>query len=456
MNRLAWAALVVLACACSGNASDAPDAATGGDGGIDPTGDGGTDPGGDGGPGHQPRTVKLTLTNRPMNAAAYSFFVAYQDGSAAWQVAPAPTGDTYSLPIYAPSYGIAFGCIGSVPGSTPTQLRAITTAQFAVGERTELSFDVPARCTDRGGDTVTLSGTIANRPSGLLVVQYGDRQAYVGGQSGTFSLQTPPGTRDLIVSHAVLEGNGEFYIDEALVIRDLAVTGPTKRTIDFAGAQNTINHDVTITVPGSNVRAVATTTLYTANGTTAGLVREASGWDSASLALPQRRTTDVYEQAITLSAYGRAATITHATATPGDQTFVPPAPLGAVSSQVVTKQPYPIVLSTWPAYASGVGYTWSAAQQLGPQGCATNMPCTIAWTAYVSPGVSGAMPGYQMPDLAAVPGWRSAFALVAGVQTYGSVTAQTSSAGAGDFPPATPGAAGTKRVYVRSDYAVTP
>jgi hypothetical protein len=167
------------------------------------------------------------------------------------------------------------------------------------------------------------------------------------------------------------------------------------------------------------------------------------------------RATDVYDQAISVTLQGRSATVTNATSTPGEQTFVAPPPLGLPSSAVVTDMPYPVVQTTWPAYAATVGYTWNATQQPGAQRCGANTACTIAWTAYVSPGVVGAMPGFRMPDLAAVPGWKTAFELVPGAQVFGSVTAQTSSAGAGDFPPGTP-AAGTSRTFVRADFSVTP
>jgi hypothetical protein len=83
------------------------------------------------------------------------------------------------------------------------------------------------------------------------------------------------------------------------------------------------------------------------------------------------------------------------------------------------------------------------------------MPCTISWSAVLSPGVTGNMPGYQMPDLSALTGWKPAFQLVGGSQVVGSVTAFTSSAGASDFPPGIP-ANGTDRTFVRADYAVTP
>lgn len=438
---------LALACACDSSSSDSPDAGGGdGDGSIDPTGDG----------GHEARTVTLTLTNRPMNATPYSFFVAYQDGSAPWQAAPAPTGDTYTFSIHAPSYGVAWGCIGNVLGTTTTQLRTVTSAHFAIGERTDIELDVPARCSDRNAGNVMLTGTVTNRPtSGVLVVQFGTRSAFVGTQSGSFSLATPPGTHDLIVAHAVPEGNGEFYVDETVVIRDVAVSGPTMRTIDFGPAQPTDYDTVTVNVPNLNARIIASTTLYTANGTSLQLVRESQNWETDALAPAQRRPTDVYDQSIAVSTPGASATVTNATSSPGPQTYVAPPPLGSVTATVVTKMPYPILRAAWPAYGDVVGYAWNATQQLTTQQCGGNTACTIVWTSYLSPGVTGSMPGVVMPDLASVMGWKSAFELVGGAQVVGGVTAQTSSAGAGDFPPAIP-ASGTKRAFVRSDFSVTP
>jgi hypothetical protein len=117
--------------------------------------------------------------------------------------------------------------------------------------------------------------------------------------------------------------------------------------------------------------------------------------------------------------------------------------------------PYAMLQTTWPAYSGAMGYVWSATQQLSPQQCGANSACAVVWSAILSPGVTGNMPGYQMPDLSALTGWKPAWQLVAGTQIVGSVTAFTSSAGASDFPPGIP-ASGTDRVFVRADYAVTP
>lgn len=433
----------LLANGCDGDSGATTDASVTGDGGD--MGDGTT---------ANPHTVKLTLPNRPNNAGMFSFVVAYQDGSGPWAVAPAPSGDTYSFPINAPSYGVAFTCIANVPGATTTQARSVTTAHFAVGERTEVALDVPARCSDRAAQNVTLSGTVSNRPSGgVMVVQWGARFSYVGSQTGNFTLYAPAGTHDLVVSHAVPEGNGDFYIDQVVVERNFAVTASSVHAIDFTAAHATQYFGVTINA-GTD-RAVAQTTLYTANGTTTNLVREAANWETQSLAASQMVATDVYDQSIAVTRLGSSATITNATDAPAAQTWVAPAPLGAATATTITKMPYVMLETSWPSYADVTGYSWNATQQPTTQQCGGTVPCTILWSSYVSPGVVGTMPGYAMPDLSALTGWKPALGLVDGAPVIGSVTAFISSVGAQDFPPRTP-ANGTKRTYVRSDFSVTP
>jgi len=440
------ASILVLALGCGNSSSVSPD----GNGG------GGDDGGGSGG-GNTPHTVKLTLTNRPNNAGTFSFIVAYQDGTAAWQLAPAPTGDTYTFDIHAPAYGVAFTCIGATAGST-TQVRTVTSAYFAVGERTELTLDVPPRCSDRAaGNGVSLMGSISNRPTfGTLIVGWGNRTAFVGSQSGNFQLQAQPGTHDLFVIHAVPEGNGDFYADEVWVQRDVALSSNTTKTIDFADAQSTQQYGVDVSAIDVGARAQATTTIYTANGTQGLLVREAANWETVALGDADMRDSDVYDQSISVMAVGHSATVTNATNMPTDQIWVAPAPLGMPQSSVATKMPYITLQSMWPAYADVAGYTWSATQQLTGSQCGGNMSsCVVNWTAMLSPGVSGAMPGYVMPDLASLTGWKAGLELSAGTSILGSVTAYTSSAGAGDFPVGIP-ANGTHRTFVRSDYAVIP
>lgn len=439
--------LIALVLGCGSSGMGTPDA-----GGGDTNGDGGGSS-----TTNTPRTVKLTLNNRPMNAGNFTFLVAYQDGSAPWQLAAAPSGDTYSFEIHAPSYGVAYTCIGTQAGATTSQLRTVVAAHFAVGERTEVSLDVPARCSDRSNaNNIVLSGTVTNRPfGGFSYVVWGSRSATVGSQTGNFQLQAQPGTHDLFVVHGVPEGNGDFYTDEVWVARDVTLNSSASRQIDFNEARPTQQLAVDLSSVAPDARVNATTTLYTANGTAALLVRDALDPETQSLSANQARTTDIYDQSITVSTLGRGATITHATSTPGDQEWAAPPAMGQAQTTVAAKTPYATLQTTWPAYAGAHGYVWNATQQLAAAQCGGNVPCTISWSAILSPGVTGMMPGYQMPDLSMLTGWKSAFALVPGQQAFGSVTAYTSSAGASDFPPGIP-ANGTNRTFVRADYAVTP
>jgi hypothetical protein len=451
MSRfLSLVALLACACGSSSPSGTEPDA------GVDPGDDGGggggeTDAGVDPGPSAGSTTIELTLTNRPNNASRFSFVVGYQDGSAPWTVAPAPSGDKYTFQVSAPSFGVMFACTGTAAGTTG-QLRTVNLAYFAVGERTKLTLDVPQRCSDRmtGTGMVTLSGSVTNRPfGGSIVVQVGTRSTVAGPQTGYFAMQVPTGTRDVLVYHTVPQGNGDFYVDEAVTVRDLNLTGPSTKTIDFSTSETTSSYDVN--VPTTTARIVAGTMLYTANGTQASFTRLAGNWESNALAAVQRRSTDVYDQSIAVLTAGAGATITNATSAPGVQTYVAPAPLGTVTATVASTQPYPLVQASWPAYTGAVGYTWTASQ---PDVCAGFQTCPLAWTAQLSPGVTGMSPSYRAPDLSTVTGWKADYNF-ASAAIQGSVTAIRSTAGATDFPTGIP-AAGTQRVFVRDDFDVTP
>src|SRR3954468_5066499 len=97
--RLVIALVSILAVACGSSSKGTVDGSAGGDG-ANGGGDGG---GGDGGGEGGGTASAVTLTNRPTNAAMFTFLVAYQDGSGPWQLAPAPSGDTYTFNVNAPS-----------------------------------------------------------------------------------------------------------------------------------------------------------------------------------------------------------------------------------------------------------------------------------------------------------------------------------------------------------------
>src|SRR5258708_27155727 len=134
----------------------------------------------------QPTTITVTLTNRPNNAALFSFVVAYQDGGGSWQVAGAPAGDVYTFQVTSAAYGVAWTCVSAGAGNVGLSERDVNLYYFAVAERTSLQANVPARCTDRAPQSVGLSGTITNPPSLPLAVVFGAR--------ATFATRGPNGT----------------------------------------------------------------------------------------------------------------------------------------------------------------------------------------------------------------------------------------------------------------------
>ena len=411
--------------------------------------------GGDGTMG-MPTNVTVTLTDQPTNAAMFSFIVAYQDGSGPWTIAPAPAGDTYTLPIHSAAYGVVWTCISAA------NERQVSETHFAIAERTSLTMTIPPRCTDRLTN-FTLHGTITTaNGAGVTLARFADRLgiAGVGGNptSQAYSIETPAGTHDLVVIHAGSQAtaNTDLIADATLMQRSVAVTANTVQNEDFVtNSAATQSFAVTITTAGE---ANASTTLYSANGTIAPLVDDSTGptYETVSLATAQMTAGDVYDQAVTVRASGQTSITENVTAAPAAYTWAAPSPLGGAIATVMAAPPYPRIMTTWPAYTNAVGYGWAAAQLATASACGTTTACTITWTAVLSPGVVGTSPGYTMPDLSMLAGWPTGVQLVSGTMVTGTAEAQTSSVGATDFPEITPPAAGTQRVTVRSAFTVTP
>src|SRR4051812_38425480 len=83
-------------------------------------------------PDGTPTTITVTLRNRPDTPASFSFLVAYQDGTGAWQLAPAPTGDVYTFTVSSGIYGVGWTC---VTGPATASVREVHRSYFAVAER---------------------------------------------------------------------------------------------------------------------------------------------------------------------------------------------------------------------------------------------------------------------------------------------------------------------------------
>ncbi len=449
--RLVSTVLVVSSLWVVGACGNKSPAAGGGDdasdGGI--TGDGHGSDGSGGSGGGNPTNVLLTLNHRPTNASALGFLVAYQDGAGPWTLAPAPVGDTYTLPINAPVYAVVWTCIAGGPNG---QLRSVNELQFTVSEKPALTVEIPARCRDQA-NLVTLQGTIENPGTFThYVVKFGDRSATVG-NNDQFTLQTPPGTHDLVVlGQGSINLSSDAVAESAYVQRDLAVTASTELMLD-ADAMETIQaFDVTNFGGFSgHLRDTAQTILY-ANGTTAQLVNDSSSsFETESLAADQMVAGDLYDQQLTVTTTGAQTTMSLATASPAEQAWTEVPALGAVTSTSTAG----LVTSSWAEYSQATGYTWLANQQLPSNACGGGGACSITWTAQLSAAVLGTLPAYTMPDLSGVSGWNQALQLVAGKPATGGVQAMTSSA-MNDFPALVPPPMGAARTFAGTQLTVTP
>lgn len=432
MRSLALAFVLAAACGGSNSSSNNGDA-NGGDGNGDSL-------------GGNPTTVTVTLTNHPTDAGTYTFIAAYQDGAAAWQAAPAPAGDTYSFTINSPVWGFAWTCI--VPNTNPAIAR-VELAYFTVSEKTSLTETIPNACTDRVTN-VGLAGTASNLNNGGngFRAYFASGSRAVSATTGQFGIETPAGTHDLFVTHA--GGVGGFGPVDATA-RTSATAPSTTANVDWNTSAATATTAVT-----APTGALITTTLYSAGGTQVGLGTSGGNGGGGSfvtaIAAAQAMSGDLYSMAATMRATGSSEIVENWATTVSAQTFTDPAALGGATSSVPTTMPYPIVMTTWNAYASSIGYTWGAHQGLGS--AAGLFP--LEWTALLGSGYVGTMPRFQMPDLSMLAGWSTSLQFQTGTQVGGTSAALTSSLGASDFPPVNPAAAGTQRVVATSSWTVTP
>jgi hypothetical protein len=404
--------------------------------------------------GGNPTTVSVTLTNRPNTAATYTFLVAYQDGASAWQLAPAPSGDTYSFTINAPAWGFAWTCI--VPNLNAARVEL---AYFATTEKTSFTENVPRECSDRYPTFVGVSGSVTNETTTTNnQASYAGRTVAVmhnnSNAADTFAMEGPMGPHDLVITHATLNGGiGGGEVDHAAVVR--GVTAPTTTaTVDWSTNMAVATANVT-TVANS----IVSTTLYTAGGTTVTMVTQgATPYTSAGLDASQAMTGDVYDQQVLVRGAGTTSILDTWSTAVADQTYTAPAALGGATSSVPTTTPYPQVMTTWNGYTGAIGYAWDARQGASSVGGAA----PVRWTAILGTTYLGSSPKFQMPDLSMLAGWSPSFGFTTtGGMVTGTVAAYTSTGGAADFPGAVQvrgsnGAPGTTRVTVSNDWTVTP
>ena len=430
--RAYLASFALVAAACGDNKSKTNDAALGDGAGSDAA-------------GH----MTLTLVDRPNDAAMFGFIVAFQDGNKAWQLAPQPTNDTYSLAITSSTWSVAWAC-------TLDTIREVEIFSFGSTERTSLTTTIPSRCTDRLPPAFALSGTITNAPTtGSMGALFGTSGTDI--TNGTYSIPTLPGTHDLIVAHAPLVVSNDARIDSVAIQRGVAVAAATTIDVDFSTAMNTQSVPVTAVVAGAMIQAK--TSLFSAGGTTIRLVSETvPPFVSIGLAPAQVVSGDVYAQSIIVVQGAQTAGIQDFVATVVAQSYTAPPAFGTAAAEVTATAPYPLVQTTWASYPSAIGYSWSATQTLPSNQCGVGatQACTLIWGAQQSPAVAGVSPTFTIPDLSGLAGWDARLQFQTGTTISGTETAATSSLGTADFPLVSQAAIGTHRTTASTTWSVMP
>jgi hypothetical protein len=385
-----------------------------------------------------PTTVTVTLDHHPVDATSLAFVTAYQDGDGPWQLAPAPEGDTYTLPVSSATYAFAWTCARGAEAS-------VNLGYFSVAERAAHREDVV--CNAPTLEDITLAGTVSNPPApGTFTYSaaYGAQSAAVVTNNNleTFSLAAPSGPHDLFV-HGLPTGMRDPSTRRVAVAR--AVIAPTSSAmIDWGTSELVQSASVTFPPVTPPMDFAATTTdLFSAGGTR---VRLATGstpmqmppFRTVGLAAAQRAAGDLYVQQAQYDASAETSrfVVEQWTSTIGDLTITAMPQLTGVSG--------PPAAVTWDPYPGATGYRWSTQARTG-----VGDGIVLTWTAHLGPGYAGVTPRFSLPDLTALPGWSSVLDLP-GSPRSGEVAAFTSTTGAADFPFRSPATDGTRRTTVVS------
>jgi hypothetical protein len=227
-------------------------------------------------------------------------------------------------------------------------------------------------------------------------------------------------------------------VDDALVVRGVALNGPTTVDLDWTNAVATSSMPITITsAPAGSVYWVDT--ILHATGTSVPLMTSVTTPPlTETLGATQGSASDVYEQQIWIGngpdALVGTSSRTTITGPVPVTTLTAPAPFlgSSVTSSFV---PNSHVQTQWPAYAGAGGYVLMSSEDdpgtcTGPSGS-----CYRIWIGIVSAGAActGAQCSYQTPDLSTA-GLGSEFDLIKpSTANYSSVDVRLSNT-PGEFP----------------------
>jgi len=347
-------------------------------------------------------TVTVTVTEAD---GSRGVFVAYQDGDGPWRAAEA-SSDTYAFDVSSGRYGVAVWCAAP-------QYRRVVFDYLTTDELTDLAAFGGCPQTD-----LTLSGRVFNLADNAQVSW--SYAAVTANLNGSYALQGPTGTHDLVATSYQLGGGGRT-IDAVVIVRDQTVGGNDSIDVDL-DADDRIEldtHDLTVEGELADDFASVSSAFYSAARTSAAL-SSATGDALTFQALPEDALIDGDRQSSFLQVSGPAVAgqpqrlrthVAH-TETSADRTVEL---LAATDPPDVSAGP----TFTWSPLDGADAYQLSVIQTDGG-GAAHDYGG--AW----SPGYLGADVVLTLPDLSDVDGWDDRVELVDGATMFWSLSARTS------------------------------
>ncbi len=181
--------------------------------------------------------------------------IAYRDGVGPWQRLTADAAGRYSAAKPASKYEFIVLC------TIDTRAR-VAVYQATIDEVASITHLSECR-----SDVVPITGTAAGLTQMGAVIGTG-AEHFVGTGNGPFTLEAPPGVRDVVGIRAIAISSPAH--DAALILRDVDVATGTVIQADFANAVALEQHTATGLPYGNQTTSGATSRFVTRNGSMAG------------------------------------------------------------------------------------------------------------------------------------------------------------------------------------------
>lgn len=352
-------------------------------------------------------TVLVHTTRDGVPASAD--FVAFQDGNGAWQVAQG-TGGHYTLNVTDNDgrYGVAVVCVSD----GRVDVRIYHATRNEVNEFTVECESPPPQ------NFVTVSGTVsglgANDYANVYLGQ-GLGFAYPG--TGIYSLQTAPGTYDLI---ATRYSGQTGSLDGVLIRRNVNATANTTQDIDFGSGEAFAPELHTVTVLGGTGELGGNVS-FRSSGKTVASVGITFGETVRFAGIPTNRQVgnDYHVLSVSDLGAGGLRSVMRYFKAPTD--FTVSLPDAFTSPQVTTAAttPYVRLTASWNVYPDAQAYNLVfQPAMVGPEGRASKRSrqqgAGVLWYVGLSKDWLGANSSYTLPDFSGLNGWNNAWGLPAG------------------------------------------